>query len=42
MLKGGSNPLLSLFLFDAFVYKYAWGFNDSVMYLANAYVVLMY
>lgn len=41
MLKGDVGPLVSLFLFDAFVYKYASGFKDSVIYLANAYVVIM-
>lgn len=40
MLTGGWSPLI--LLLDAFVYKYACGFKDSVMYSANAYVAIMY
>lgn len=42
MLQGAGSPLLSFFLFETFVYKYAQGFQGSVMCLANAYVVIMY
>lgn len=40
--EAGAGSLLSLFLCDAFVYKYAQGFRDSVMYLVNADVAMMY
>lgn len=40
--EAGAGPLLSLFLCDAFVYEDAQGFRDSVMYLANADVAMMY